>query len=249
VDIRSGNRESPSVGSPVAVLHVLDGPRLLVGDQPVPLPESSLRFLVFLAFRRRPVPRRAVATALWPDSDDARAGGNMRSAMWRLRGAGVGIVDEAGGSLLICPGVSVDLDAVNGWADRVTAGSESAADLRVPEPIDAALDLLPGWYDDWVIFERERVRARALHALEHVSLRLSAHGRHAQAVEAAIAAVYSEPLRESAQRALIRAHLAEGNQVEAYRSYQTYRKLLEAELGVAPSAALQDLIAAAAASD
>jgi DNA-binding SARP family transcriptional activator len=224
---------------------VLVGPRLLVGGEPAALPESSLRLLVFLAFRRRPVPRRTVAAILWPDSDEARAGGNMRSAMWRLHGAAAAIVDRAGVGLAICPGVSVDLDEVNGWAERVTAGSQAPIDLLVPETIDAALDLLPGWYDDWVIFERERARARALHALEQVSLRLSARGRHAQAVEAAIAAVCSEPLRESAQRVLILAHLAEGNQVEAHRSYRAYRKLLEAELGVAPSAQLHELVIAA----
>jgi DNA-binding SARP family transcriptional activator len=223
------------------LLWVLDGPRLLVGGEPAALPESSLRILVFLAFRRRPVPRRQVASLLWPDSDEARAGGNVRSAIWRLRAAGVPIDDRAGTGLCICPGPDLDLDAVTGWAGRVTTGSGGPADLCVPAGVDAALDLLPAWYDDWVIFERERVRARVLHALEQVSERLSAYGRHAEAVDAAIAAVCAEPLRESAQRALILAHLAEGNQVEAYRSYRAYRKLLEAELGVAPSPQLRAL--------
>lgn len=246
MDIRSptaGTRLPRPRRPPAAELRVLDGPRLLIDGEPVTLPESSLRFLVFLAFRRRPVARRAVAAALWPDSDEARAGGNLRSAMWRLRGAGAGLVDVAGLRIAMCPDVSVDLDVVNRWAERVTAGSGTPEDLRVPAPVDAALDLLPGWYDDWVIFERERVRTRVLHALEQVSARLSAVGRHAQAVEAAIAAVCCEPLRESGQRALILAHLAEGNQVEAHRSYRAFRALLSAELGVAPSAGLHELIA------
>ncbi|MGR6320747.1 BTAD domain-containing putative transcriptional regulator [Micromonospora soli] len=228
---------------PGAVLQVLAGPRLLVGGKPLTLPESSLRFLVFLAFRRRPVPRRAVAAALWPDSDEARAAGNLRSAMWRLRGSDAGLLDIAGTAVAIGSHVAVDLDVVNRWAERIIRGTAEPADLRVPEAADAALDLLPGWYDDWVIFERERVRARTLHALEQVSRRLSAAGRHAQAVEAAIAAVCSEPLRESAQRALILAHLAEGNQVEAYRTYQAYQALVSAELGVTPSDALRELVA------
>ncbi|TYB64811.1 SARP family transcriptional regulator [Nonomuraea sp. PA05] len=223
------------------LLRVLDGPRLLVDGEPATLPESSLRILVFLAFRRRPAPRRVVASLLWPDSDEARAGGNMRSALWRLRAVGVPIDDRAGTGLHVRPGLAVDLDAVTGWAGRVAAGPGEPSDLRVPAGVDAALDLLPAWYDDWVIFERERVRACVLHALEQVSERLSECGRHAEAVDAAIAAVCAEPLRESAQRALILAHLAEGNQIEAHRSYRAYRTLLETELGVAPSPQLRAL--------
>lgn len=48
-------------------------------------------------------------------------------------------------------------------------------------------------------------------------------------------ATSAEPLRESAQRALIRAHAAEGNLTEARRSYRAYHDLLGRELGVAPS--------------
>jgi DNA-binding SARP family transcriptional activator len=230
-------------GPSAATLQVLEGPGLLIAGERTALPESSLRFLIFLALRRRPVRRSVVAAALWPHSDEARAGGNLRSAMWRLGGTRAGIVDVVTDGLVMCPDVSVDLETVSRWAERVTAGSESVADLQVPDSIDAALDLLPGWYDDWVVFERERVRARALHALEHVSRLLSAAGRHAQAVDAAIAAVCSEPLRESAQRALVLAHLAEGNQVEAHRSFHAYRSLLETELGVVPSPEFHELVA------
>ena len=74
-----------------------------------------------------------------------------------------------------------------------------------------------------------------LHALEALSRRLVELGRYADAVEAAIAAIAAEPLRESAQRALIEAHLSEGNWVEAHRGFVTYRDLLRRELGVSPS--------------
>jgi DNA-binding SARP family transcriptional activator len=225
------------------VLGVLNGPRLIVDGQAVAMPESCLRLLVYLAFRRRPAPRRAVAAVLWPDSSEARAGGNVRSAMWRLRAAGATVRDGPGG-LMPGPGLIMDLDEVAGWAGRLLTARDEDGDLRVPDDVDAALDLLPAWCDDWVVFERERVRDRVLRALELVSARLSARDRHAEAVDAAIAAVYSEPLRESAQRALLQAHLAEGNQVEAHRAYRAYAKLLDVELGLAPSPGLHDLLLA-----
>ncbi|WP_311318598.1 bacterial transcriptional activator domain-containing protein [Streptomyces sp. 2132.2] len=67
-------------------------------------------------------------------------------------------------------------------------------------------------------------------------------GRHAEAVESALLADSSEPLRESAQRALIEAHLAEGNLIEAMRAYDTYRALVKREPGVEPGCELSGLI-------
>lgn len=73
-----------------------------------------------------------------------------------------------------------------------------------------------------------------------LSALLSGAGRHADAVESALAAISAEPLRESAQRALVEAYLDERNWCEVRRALDAYRDLLARELGVAPSA---DLIA------
>jgi DNA-binding SARP family transcriptional activator len=67
-------------------------------------------------------------------------------------------------------------------------------------------------------------------------------GRFGEAVDAALLAVSAEPLRESAQRALIEAHVAEGNLAEAHRTYIFYRNLVRRELGVEPSSDLSVLI-------
>jgi DNA-binding SARP family transcriptional activator len=55
-------------------------------------------------------------------------------------------------------------------------------------------------------------------------------------------AVAVEPLRESAQRALVSAHLAEGNRIEALRCFDVYRALLWRELRVEPAADLTALL-------
>ena len=94
-----------------------------------------------------------------------------------------------------------------------------------------------------MLVERERLRQLRIHALEQLATFLSELGRHAEALEAALAAVTAEPLRETAQRALIIVHLAEGNASEALRQYESYRRLLLENLGVEPSPTLQKLIA------
>lgn len=225
-----------------AVVHLFDGPYVMIGQRRLDVPEGSKRLLAFVALRQRRVERRQASGALWPYGDDQRAAGNLRTALWRLRGAGIDIVLADKWSLMLTDGVEVDTHRMYAWADRIIGGTANSGDLAVsPRHVDA-LDLLPGLYEDWAIVERERLRQRMLHALETLSRQLVAVGRYADAVEAALTAINAEPLRESAQGALIKAHAAEGNWIEVRRSYQLYRSLLWKELGVEPSRELSAFV-------
>ena len=225
-----------------AVLHLFGGPFVTIGSGRLDVPDSGKRLLAFVALHCGAVDRRYAAGTLWPICDDRRAAGNLRSALWRLRSCRIPLVTADKTSMSLSHGIVVDVDVVSEWASRLIQGSASQDDLVVgPRGVDA-LDLLPGWYDDWVLMERERNRQRLLHALEALTHALIGSGRCAEAVEAAMLAVTSEPLRESAQRALIEAHLAEGNWVEGRRRFETYRRLLMRELGIEPRRALSDLL-------
>ncbi|WP_448628688.1 AfsR/SARP family transcriptional regulator [Geodermatophilus sp. URMC 64] len=232
----------PAVGedaAPGCVLHLLgEGPFVSTGGRRHEVPEGSKRLLVFLALHRRRVERRQVAGALWPVGSEERAAGNLRSALWRLRGADVDVLVTDKTSVKLRDDVAVDLDLVSAWATRLITGTAPASDLTLPPSWTEALDLLPGWYEDWALLERERLRQRVLHALEALSHRYLLAGRCAEAVDVALTAVAVEPLRESAQRALLRAHLAEGNHIEVLRCFAAYRTLVRRELGVEPAADL-----------
>ena len=104
-------------------------------------------------------------------------------------------------------------------------------------------DLLPDWYDDWLLIERERFRQLRLHALESLCLYLADRGLFAAAAQAGLSAVAGEPLRESAHRALINAHLLEGNVSEAMRQYRIYSQILVTQLGLEPSEEMRQLVA------
>jgi DNA-binding SARP family transcriptional activator len=103
-------------------------------------------------------------------------------------------------------------------------------------------ELLPSWYDDWVLLEREGLGQLRLHALEALADKLAAAARYAEAVQAAYAAVRIEPLRESAQRAVVRVHLAEGNVCEAVRAYEFFRAMLADEMGALASHEMRQLV-------
>lgn len=225
-------------GSGQKVINLFGGPYAVIGGARLEIPEGSKRLVAFLAIHRGRLERRYVAGSLWPCVEDIRAAGNLRSALWRLRGAGIEVVVADKWAVELEGDVGTDLDAAEQWAERIVQNIASEDDLKNMAHRVQALNILPGCYDDWALIERERVRQRTLHALEAASKLLVTWGRCGEAVEAAMMAVAAEPLRESAQKALINAHLREGNLVEARRAYILYEKRFMNELGVAPSPSL-----------
>ncbi|MGC3992806.1 MAG: BTAD domain-containing putative transcriptional regulator [Propionicimonas sp.] len=228
------------------VVHLLGDPYVVQGGRRCPVPEGCKRLLAFVALQGGRVDRRHAAGSLWPDGSEDRASGNLRSALWRLRGAGIDVLESDKVSISLCEGTTTDLDELCDWADRLLSGTASDADLHVPEWTSTVSELLPGWYDEWVIFERERIRQRMLHALEVLSQLLCRAHRYGEAIDAAMDAVAIEPLRETAHRALAEAHVAEGNCVEARRAFLRYRDLARRELGVEPSAEFQSWLRSSA---
>jgi DNA-binding SARP family transcriptional activator len=225
-----------------AAICLLGGPVVIKNCRRLEIPEASKRLLVFVTLHGARVSRRHAAGTLWPYGDDERAAGNLRSALWRLRGAGIDVLHAEKCMLFLDPEVSVDITQLSRWATTVINGSADRSDLGTRDLHPEAVHLLPGWYDEWVIFERERLRQRLLHAMESLVRQLISRGQFADAIEVATTAVGVEPLRESAQRVLIEAHLAEGNFVEARRAYVGYHEMLAAELGVSPSVELAEIV-------
>jgi DNA-binding SARP family transcriptional activator len=206
----------------------------------VQLPVTAQRVLVFVALHERPVQRSYVAGSLWLDSPEERAHASLRSALWRLRRCDQRLVETSGVQLALGRDIDVDLRESQLLAMRALDVSDRGA-----VDIDAAAfegDLLPDWYDDWVLIERERYRQLRLHALDALCERLARDGRLDEALVLGLAAVAAEPLRESAHRAVVRIHLAEGNAGEAIRQYRLCRRLLSEQLGVEPSKRMLELV-------
>lgn len=202
----------------------------------VPLPPYARRLLAFLAVQQRRTARLAVAGSLWPDSAPRRADGNLRTLLWRtaqlVRTPLVAADQEA---LRLDPAVLVDVDAVKRQA--------ADADLLAEVPVAVLCqDLLPDWPDEWLHGARERFRQFRLRTLDRLCAHHQRHGRIDVAMEAALAGVTHEPLREAAHRQLVELHLSEGNYAEALRGYERYRLLLRDELGIPPSPRFRRLV-------
>jgi DNA-binding SARP family transcriptional activator len=216
-------------------LSLLGGWRLTDDGQPVALPEAGRHVVAFVAVRG-PATRQHLVGALWPELAEVQAGACLRSTLWRTRRSLEPLLNTLGEWVQLGPDVRLDLAELH------------ACLLRVPDPprptaqyLDGS-DLLPDWYDDWLLVEQEQLRQQRLHALEQLAAASRDDGDFGGALEMALSAVRIDPLRESAHRAVIGIHLREGNASEALRHYESYRRLLEGELGLEPSPQLRALL-------
>jgi DNA-binding SARP family transcriptional activator len=232
---------------PVAGLDLclLGGFELALKGEALAATIGSQRLVAFLALHNRQLPRGYVAGVLWPEVPTGRANANLRAGLWRLPEVCRRLVEQSTQHLQLATGVAVDLHSATALARRLLDRSHRCDERDLSEAARAELsaELLPTWYDDdWVLVERERFHQLRLHALEALCQRLTTAGRYGEAIDAGLAAVVAEPLRESAHRVLIKAHLTEGNYGEANRQYELCRDLLADELGVQPSNALRELV-------
>jgi len=223
-------------------VNLFGGANVTVAGHRVDVPEGSRRLLAFISLNHGPVERRRVAGTLWPLGDDVRAAGNLRSALWRLKTGGIDVISSDKFSLWLRPRTVVDVDLLGDWAARLISGRPRPGDLDLFHWHPDYLELFPGWYDDWAVFEREHQRQLLLHALEALARQLFARQRGAEAVVVAMTAVAAEPLRESAQQVLIEAHLSNGNLCEARRAYDLYRTRALRDLEVEPGPRLRALV-------
>jgi DNA-binding SARP family transcriptional activator/DNA-binding HxlR family transcriptional regulator len=205
---------------------------------------GSQRLLVFLALHDRAVARIAMAGAMWPEASEEHAGFSLRSALSRLDTPTREAILSATAGLSLVDTVAVDLRDAQRLARRLLQPAQDRDDADLSPRATALLssELLPDWYDDWVVAEAEDWRQLRMNALEAQARLLTEDGRLAEAAGAARAAMKVEPLRESAHACLIRVHLAEGNQSEALRVYERYRSLLSSVLGLEPTAHLSELV-------
>jgi DNA-binding SARP family transcriptional activator len=218
-------------------LSLLDGFVLSLHGRVVPVFPTAQRLLAFLALQVRPAQRPHVAAVIWPDASPGRAGANLRTALFRTQRLCPGVITADIRQVRLHDAVRVDLRAAR---TRARVLLESRPDtLGLPDDLTA--DLLPDWDEGWLAVPREQFRQLRLHALEALVDRLIAADRPGEAVAAGLAAVAAEPLRESAHRAVIRAHLAAGNRWAAARQYETCRRQFDEDLGLAPSTELRRL--------
>jgi DNA-binding SARP family transcriptional activator len=208
------------------------------------IPLGAQRLLALLALEDGTIDRVTATGLLWPDSRQGRAAANFRSALWRAKRVGsVTLIDCVGPRLHLAPSVRVDLHELLRRSRQIGSSRCASGGPDCQAIIDGlSRELLPTWSDDWLVPERARWDQVRLHVLETMAQQFLTAQNYLTALEAALAAVAIEPIRESAHRLVLKVHIAEGNSACAMQHYHRYRGLLQRELSIKPSRQMVELI-------
>lgn len=185
--------------------------------------------------------RPALAGELWPDLPEKNARHALSQAIWRVKRYLPGLLQANVHTVGISPKAKL-------WNDvaefeellRPYLGTEQTADLSQAQAnLRRTIqlyrgDLLEGFYEDWVLNERQRLRALYIRALEHTIKLDKLAGDHEQALAAAQTLGRVEPLLEANQREIMRLHNILNHPDGALEQFATYSQLLEDELGLRP---------------
>ncbi|CAG1001284.1 Serine/threonine-protein kinase PrkC [Anaerolineae bacterium] len=195
--------------------------------------------LVYLACTGRSYARQVLAEFFWPDRPQAQSLANLRRELAALRqpfGDGINVTRD---TVELPPDLPLRLD--------VTAFEAKIGALQDPTSLKTALalyrgDFLEGFFidspafEEWARMERERLRYRAIDALDS----LIEHSLSACDYPAGIAhanrLLQMDPLREKTYGQLMRLLAGSGQREAALTQYETCKRLLKAELKVDPAA-------------
>lgn len=214
------------------------------GGTTVSLPgKRTEQLLAYLLVQRdRQHHREVLAGTLWPESSAAQSRKYLRQSLWQLRSLGI---DDG---LLIHDADWIRVDGGRLWLDvaeletayapvRFTPGeqltAEQAAELKRVVPLYRG-ELLEGFYEDWCIYERERLKALYLSLLEKLLAYCEGHAEAEEGIGYGQELLRHDRAHERAHWRLMRLHCLAGNRTAALRQYELCRQALDEELQTVP---------------
>jgi TolB-like protein/Flp pilus assembly protein TadD len=191
-------------------------------------------------------PREKLAGLLWSERADEQARASLRQALAAIRKSFQGVEPfpiAADGERIALNVEAAEVDALEfqALAEEGSAKAlERAAALYRGELLEGAKVRDPA-FEEWLSFERERLRGLAVRVLGRLLAHQASDGRAQEAIGMAQRLLELDPLREEAHRALMRLYAEAGERGLAVRQFEGCRALLGAELGVEPEAETQAL--------
>ena len=203
-----------------------------------------------LLHRDRPHSREVLASLLWGENTTSQSRKYLRQALWQLQAALSLQSESAGASLLLVEPDWVQLSPkADFWLD--VAAFERAYDAArgVPakeldpdqvEGLRAAAglyqgDLLEGWFQDWCLYERERLQNMYLVMLDKLMDYCEVHHEYEAGVDHGVRILRCDRAHERTHRRLMRLHYLSGDRTMALRQYQRCVDALREELNVEPA--------------
>jgi predicted ATPase/DNA-binding SARP family transcriptional activator len=238
---------------PSLKLFLLGPLRLERDGMPVKLDtRKNVALVAYLAVTGESHSREALITLLWPELEPSRARANLRRNLSVLKKALNRewlVVDRE--SVGTDPDADFWLDVDQFRALLTTPQEHTHPEGNAcPTCLDALAeavelyrgDFMAGFglrdsaaFDEWQFFKTEGLRQELAAALERLVRAYSRLGRFGKAIPHARRWVTLDPLHEPAQRWLMQLYAQTGQRAAALRQYQECVRILQAEVGLAPS--------------
>jgi len=230
------------------VLHLLGGCQFIRRDRVVRLETvKTSALLAYLAAQPLPQSRLKLTGLLWGGLPEAHARRNLRHALWNLRRQFN--CPGAPPLLLIDPLTVAFNRQADYWLDVEELEQRLSASERVSPTADLQQavelyrgDLLDGLYvedapefDEWLLAERERLRALIRRALEQLVRLAIASGAYEPGLEHARRLLALDPWVEEGHRQMMRLLALSGRRGAALAQYETCCRILKEQVGVQPS--------------
>jgi DNA-binding SARP family transcriptional activator len=218
--------------------------------------KSQELFCYLLLNRDQHHNRETLAGILWDSNSTSQSKKYLRQALWQLQNI---LQDDASPKeepiLLIEPDwIRVNPEAdlwidvaefeeaykkahgLQGWQ----LDAETLQALKVAECLYND-DLLLGWYQDWSLFERERLQNMLLSILDKLMVYCEAHGEYETGINFGMRILSFDRAHERTHQSLMRLHYLSGDRTAALRQYVRCEQALKEELGVEPARRTQEL--------
>jgi DNA-binding SARP family transcriptional activator len=207
-------------------------------------------FCYLLLNRDRPQARETLASQLWPDVPTGQSRKCLRQTLWQLQAA-VGLEAESNVERVLQ--IDPDWIQVNTQADlwldvavfeqafaQAQGVAGSSLDTRAVAQLERAAalyqsDLLEGWYQDWCLYDRERLQNIFLAMLNKLMEYCEAHRQYEAGLAYGARILRYDRAHERTHRRLMRLYYLAGDRVAALRQYERCISALEQELDVGPS--------------
>jgi WD40 repeat protein/DNA-binding SARP family transcriptional activator/energy-coupling factor transporter ATP-binding protein EcfA2 len=208
-----------------------------LNDKPVVIPSRAAQslFAYLLLNAGTAFRREKLAGLLWPDTPEETARRNLRQELWRLRK----VLEPDGSVYLHADDLTISFPLTEAcWLDASVLERAAADDgpSGLMESLDAYQgELLPGFYDEWVTLERERLRALFEQKMQRLLERLAADERWADVLAWAERWIALGQRPEPAYRALLLAYGALGDMSKVAATFERCVAALRDDLGIEPS--------------
>lgn len=208
-------------------------------------------FCYVLLHRDRLYPRETLAGLLWGDRTTAQSKKYLRQALWQLQAALDSLSEPLNRRVLLVEPHWVRLNpAADLWLDvavleqsfaHVQGVPGSALDTLRVQDLSTAVDLyrgdlLEGWYQDWCLYERERLQNMYLAMLDKLMDFCESQGEYEDGLAYGTRILRYDQARERTHRRLMRLYYLAGDRTAALRQYDRCVKVLRRELAVSPAA-------------